>query len=148
MKIYCGTDIIEVERIKKAILSTPKFKEKIFTQSEISYAESKNDVTKYQHYAGRFAAKEAIYKSVSAIYPHIELREIEIINDGTCLNRPKVIIHNQKFIETAKNFHIDVSISHIKEYATANATAIFMQSIRIAFICIQLACSVLPTHNI
>ena len=124
MKVYCGTDIIEVERIKKAILNTPKFKEKIFTSSEISYAENKSDVTKYQHYAGRFAAKEAIYKCISAIYPHVEIGEIEIINDGSNLNRPIVVIANEKYISLGINLQIDVSISHIKEYAIANAVAI------------------------
>lgn len=148
MKVYCGTDIIEVERVKKAILATPKFKERIFTSSEISYAESKGDVTKYQHYAGRFAAKEAIYKSISAICPHIELGEIEITNDATNLNRPKVIIHNENFASLSENVQIDVSISHIKEYATANSIAIFLKSIRLAFIYTLTACSVLPSHNI
>jgi len=124
MKIYCGTDIIEVERIKKAILSTPKFKEKIFSESEISYAESKNDVTKYQHYAGRFAAKEAVYKSISNIFPHVQLKEIEIVNDSIKYNRPKVIIHNDLFVSKYQNVSIDVSISHIKEYASANAVTI------------------------
>ena len=126
MKIYCGTDIIEVERIKNAILSTPKFKKKIFTTNEIAYAETKCDVTKYQHYAGRFAAKEAIYKSVSVVYPHIQLGDIEIINDATNFNRPKVIIHNDIFINTHQNVQIDVSISHIKEYAISTATASFL----------------------
>ena len=126
MKIYCGTDIIEVERIKKAILSTPKFKEKIFTSSEISYAENKSDVTKYQHYAGRFAAKEAIYKSISDIYAHVELGQIEVINDADNYGRPKVIIHNDEFNKLARNMHIDVSISHIKDYAVAYATASFL----------------------
>ena len=126
MKIYCGTDIIEVERVKKAILSTPKFKEKIFSASEIAYAENKSDVTKYQHYAGRFAAKEAIYKSVSAVFPHIELSEIEIINDMENLNRPKVMIHNEILTSLAQNIQIDVSISHIKDYAIAYATASFL----------------------
>lgn len=126
MKIYCGTDIIEVERIKNAILSTPKFKEKIFTSNEISYAESKGDVTKYQHYAGRFAAKEAVYKSLSNIYPHILLQQIEIINDSNNLNRPIVVIHNNDFINTYKNVQIDVSISHIKEFAISCATASFL----------------------
>ena len=148
MKIYCGTDIIEVERVKKAILNTPKFKEKIFTPTEIAYAETKSDVTKYQHYAGRFAAKEAVYKSISAIYPHIELGEIEIVNDISNLNRPKVIIHNKNFMEFAKDFTIDVSISHIKEYASANSIAIFLQCTRIAFIYTLAACSVLLSHNI
>lgn len=126
MKVYCGTDIIEVERVKNAILSTPKFKEKIFTSNEIAYAESKCDVTKYQHYAGRFAAKEAIYKSLSGVYPHIQLREIEIVNDTDNLNRPKVIINNNFFINFHQKVEIDVSISHIKDYAISNATASFL----------------------
>lgn len=126
MKIYCGTDIIEVERIQKAITSTPNFKEKLFTPSEITYAEIKGDITKYQHYAGRFAAKEAIYKSVSAVYPHLQLKEIEILNDAQNSNRPVVIIHNSNLLSMHPNMQIDVSISHIKDYATANATASFL----------------------
>ena len=114
------------ERIKKAILSTTKFKEKIFTPSEISYAESKRDITKYQHYAGRFAAKEAVYKSISNIYAHVELGQIEIINDENNYNRPKVTIYNSEFHKLAQNMQIDVSISHIKEYAIAYSTASFL----------------------
>ena len=126
MKVYCGTDIIEVERVKNAILSTPKFKEKIFTSYEISYAESKSDVTKYQCYAGRFAAKEAVYKSISNIYANVSLSQIEIINDKQNHNRPLVIIHNQDFQNLSSNMQIDVSISHIKDVAIAYATASFL----------------------
>ena len=122
MKTYCGTDIIEVERVKNAIINTPNFKEKIYTPKEIECAESKSDITKYQHYAGRFAAKEAIYKSVSAIFPHIALNEIEVLNDKNNLNRPIVNISNAEFKNTNLNIQIDVSISHIKEYAIAYAT--------------------------
>lgn len=124
MNIYCGTDIIEVERIKYAILNTPKFREKIFLPSEIEYAECKKDITKYQHYAGRFAAKEAVYKCLSSEFPHIALNEIEIINDVSNLNRPKVILHNNSFLSSDKNIKIDVSISHISDYATSYAIAI------------------------
>lgn len=127
MNIYCGTDIIEVERVKNAILSTPNFKEKIFTQNEIAYAELKGDITKYQHYAGRFAAKEAIYKSISNVFPHISLNEIEIINDVIKLNRPVVYINNKEYNLSNRKAIIDVSISHIKDYACANATALFLQ---------------------
>ena len=126
MKCFVGTDIIKIERIKKAILSTPNFREKIFTSSEISYAESKNDITKYECYAGRFAAKEAVYKSISAIYPHISLNEIEISNDKSLLNRPYVKIHNDTFnhLSNANEITIDISISHEKEYAIAFASTL------------------------
>lgn len=125
MNLYCGTDIIEVDRVKKAILSTPNFKEKIFTSSEISYAENKSDVTKYQHYAGRFAAKEAVYKSLSKIDASIHLSQIEILNDSIC--RPYVVIHNAclKNLQQQGKLQIDISISHIKDIACANAIAFF-----------------------
>ena len=123
MNYFCGTDIIEVERVKKAILSTPGFKEKVFTHLEIEYADKTPDVTRFIHYAGRFAAKEAIYKSLSKIDNTVSLSEIEILNDKTNKNRPIVNIlkPNISKMQEESNLIIDVSISHIKDFATANA---------------------------
>ena len=125
MNYYCGTDIIEVARVKKAVLSTPGFKEKVFTPLEIEYADKKSDVTRFVHYAGRFAAKEAIYKSLSKIDNSISLSEIEILNDSDNKNRPIVNIlkHELNTMQNAGKLVIDVSISHIKDYATANSIA-------------------------
>lgn len=117
MKCYCGTDIIEVNRVKEAILKTKGFKEKVFTKKEIAYAEKKSEKTKYEHYAGRFAAKEAIYKAISNLNNEILFNEIEIINDDKNKNRPTVKIKNKDLYDV----YVDVSISHIKEFATANA---------------------------
>ena len=62
MNITCGTDIIEIERIKESIENIgEKFLKRVFTDKEIEYCESKK-VQKYQHYAARFAAKEATFK--------------------------------------------------------------------------------------
>ena len=64
MKIYTGTDIIEIERVKNSIENIgKKFIEEIYTQKEIEYCESKKNA-KYQHYAARFAAKEATFKAL------------------------------------------------------------------------------------
>lgn len=129
MNYYCGTDIIEVERIKKAILSTPGFKEKVFSPLEIEYADKKSDVTRFMHYAGRFAAKEAIYKSLSNIDNEINLNDIEIINDSANKNRPFVNILKPELnrLQFENKLHIDVSISHVKEFATANAISTLVQ---------------------
>ena len=65
MKIACGTDIIEIERIKENIENLgEKFLNKIYTKQEIQYCESKK-VQKYQSYAARFAVKEAAFKAIS-----------------------------------------------------------------------------------
>ena len=59
-----GTDVIEVSRIKDAIeKSGQPFLDRVFTVNEQIYCESKR-FAKYQHYAGRFAAKEAIFKAI------------------------------------------------------------------------------------
>lgn len=123
MNISCGTDIIEVERIKESILRTSGFKEKIFTRLEIQYAEAKGELVKYQHYAGRFAAKEAVYKAISGIDNQVEFSQIEIINDKENKNRPFVKINKENVnnMMLSGKIVIDISISHIKEYATAVA---------------------------
>ena len=59
MKISCGTDIIEIERIKDSIEETNnKFLNRVYTKKEIEYCESKK-AQRYQHYAARFAAKRS-----------------------------------------------------------------------------------------
>lgn len=121
MKIFCGTDIIEINRIKESIEKMgDSFKNRIFTQNEINYCESKNSV-KYQHYAARFAAKEAIFKSISKVLDNkfdISWKNIEILNDTNGKPIAKFINVN---IEGLKQ--IDISISHCRDYATATAIA-------------------------
>ena len=66
MKIRTGTDIIEINRVKESIENTDgKFCEKVYTEKEIEYCENKKN-QKYQHYAARFAAKEAVFKAISS----------------------------------------------------------------------------------
>lgn len=118
MKISCGTDIIEINRIKESIedLGT-KFLERVYTDEEIDYCESKNH-QKYQHYAARFAAKEAIFKAISSRLSNkydIGWKNIEVINDEN--GRPYVNLRDIKISEIEE---MDISISHCREYAIAN----------------------------
>lgn len=119
MKIKTGVDIIEIERVKKCIEETEgKFCDRVYTEKEIEYCESKK-AQKYQHYAARFAAKEAVFKAISVMIPDkydINWKDIEILNDDT--GRPYVNILNHDII---KSEDIDISISHCKEYTVANA---------------------------
>ena len=123
MKIRTGTDIIEIERVKSSIENTNgKFCDRVYTENEIKYCESKKNA-KYQHYAARFAAKEAVFKAISIKLKDkysICWKDIEIINDSQ--GRPSVILQGniQKNIE-----QIDISLSHCKEYATANVIVVW-----------------------
>ncbi len=117
MKILTGTDIIEIKRVQEYIDLNKGFINRVYTEREIEYCESKNK-QKYQHYAARFAAKEATFKAVSELLKNkydISWKNIEIINDIS--NKPKI-----QFLDIELNNiqDIDISISHCKEYAVSN----------------------------
>ena len=124
MKIKCGTDIIEIDRIKQSIEETDeKFCERVYTKKEIEYCESKKN-QKYQHYSARFAAKEAVFKAVSELLQNkydISWQDIEITNDDN--GKPHVNIFKKEIMQNIES--IDISISHCKLYATANVVVIY-----------------------
>ena len=117
MRVTVGTDIIEVERIKKAIEDNIKFAETVFTEKEIEYCESKK-INKYEHYAARFAAKEAVFKAISNSLDDkysISWKNAEVLNDKN--GKPYI-----NFIDIdIKVKNVDISLSHIKDYAIASA---------------------------
>lgn len=119
MQIKCGTDIIEIERIKKAIENTgEKFLKTIFTPNEIAYCEGRK-AQKYQHYAARFAAKEATFKALGGqIKQEMNWQSFEVTR--TEKGKPEITI----FCEIDNLQSMDISISHCKEYATANVVAV------------------------
>ena len=123
MKIRTGTDIIEISRVKESIESTnEKFCERVYTEKEREYCENKK-MQKYQQYAVRFSAKEAIFKAISDELENkfeINWKDIEILNDEK--GRPYVNILNNK-IQNIED--IDISLSHCKQYAIANVVVIF-----------------------
>ena len=123
MKIKCGVDIIEVSRIKDSIENLgDKFLNKVYTKKEIEYCESKGN-SKYEHYAARFAVKEAAFKALSEEVKDkysISWKDIETLNDKN--GRPKAEI---LFLNDSKVENVDVSISHCKDYAVANVNVLF-----------------------
>ncbi len=117
MQMTTGIDLIEVKRIQELIEDYgDTFLNRVFTDKEIQYCEKKG-MAKYQHYAARFAAKEAVYKAISKDSKQpIEWKKIEVINEEN--GRPKICETN--FPE----YTIDISLSHIKECAMASVIAI------------------------
>lgn len=123
MKITCGTDIIEIDRVRKAIEENQEeFLNRVFTQKEIEYCESRKNA-KYQHYAARFASKEAIFKAIASAFENkyiLTWKDAEAVNDEN--GKPHVNFLNNKPKELEA---IDISISHCKEYAVAYVIAIW-----------------------
>ena len=128
MEIKSGIDIIEVERVENSIEEMgTKFLNKIFTEEEIKYCKNKKKMES-QHYAARFAAKEATFKAISCLLEDkysISWKNIQVINDEKGKPHIQIIAIDKKVEkELSKIRSIDVSLSHIKEYAVASVNVI------------------------
>lgn len=107
-----GTDIIEIDRVQRAIERWgDDFIKHVFCEEEIEYA--KQNKNPFLHYAARFAAKEAVFKAIGN-QPALSWKDIKIVNDS--YGRPVCSV--KKLSPQKKVF---VSLSHCKEYAVANA---------------------------
>lgn len=113
-----GTDIIEVDRVRKTMEADPGFQHMVFSPAEIRYCESK--AHKYQHYAARFCAKEAFLKALGlGLHNGIKLTDIEVCNEPS--GKPFIEL-NGCAKDSVRNFgflKILVSLSHLKDMAKA-----------------------------
>jgi holo-[acyl-carrier protein] synthase len=115
-----GTDLIEIERIRRALARYPSFRERCFTEAERAYCDSRPNPP--QHYAARFAGKEAIGKALGfGVARAFAWQEVEIAG------RPKPAVTLSGRIQAWANRlgagAIDLSMSHSRELATAVAVA-------------------------
>ena len=112
MILGTGVDITEVNRIKKAAEKWGEaFLNRVFTDEELLNAKTRASL--YQHLAGRFAAKEAVFKALGDAA--LNWKDLEILNDRE--GKPFCKFLNAK----GKGKNVVVSISHVKNYAVANA---------------------------
>lgn len=113
-----GIDIVEVDRIAEKIGSAA-FLQKVFSSNEIAFCEAKKN--KAEHYAARFAAKEAFLKATGlGLLAGLNLDEIEIKADEA--GKPFLVLHGSfksKAIEQNWN-NIHVSLSHTRALACAS----------------------------
>ena len=119
MIIGCGIDLVKIERIEKIIKKWgDNFIFRIFTSLEKEYCEKKKG-NKYQSYAGKFAAKEALLKALGLGLREANWKEIEVTNNE--LGQPIINTSGKlKNIALAKGVSkYFISISHAKEYAIA-----------------------------
>ena len=111
-----GTDLVEVERIARSISDEKGFREMIFSKAEIAYCESCKN--KFEHYAARFAAKEAFFKALGTGWTTGTLfNEVETTHTVSGQPEIKLLGNTAKTItQTGKIF---VSLSHTKTMASA-----------------------------
>lgn len=118
--VSCGNDIVRISRFEESIEQCGEtFLKRIYTDEEINYCESRR-MCKYQSYAARFAAKEAVYKAVAPnSSADIEWKNIEVrrFENG----KPYIKLYGKlKEIAEGKNIKsIDLSLSHDGDYAMA-----------------------------
>jgi holo-[acyl-carrier protein] synthase len=108
-----GIDLIEIQRIERALERRPRLAERLFTPGELSYARDR--ARPGRHLAARFAAKEAVIKALGHGVPP---RQIEVVSGQP----PRVQLHGQA-AEAAGGAEIAISLTHSRESAAAVAIA-------------------------
>jgi holo-[acyl-carrier protein] synthase len=116
--IHVGTDLIEIERVRRALERYERFRERCFTEAEQAYCDSRPNPA--QSYAGRFAGKEEVGKALGfGVARAFAWKEIEIVG------RPKPAVHLSgrvaAWAERVGAGPIDLSMTHSRELAQAVA---------------------------
>ncbi len=124
MIVGLGTDIVEIVRIGRMIERHGElFLNRVYTPEEIRYCQKRRE--SYQHFAGRWAAKEAVMKTLGTGFAKgVRLRDIEVcaLKSGQPTLNIKGGARDQ-----AENLGVDeilITISHCRAYATATAIAV------------------------
>jgi holo-[acyl-carrier protein] synthase len=113
-----GIDIVEVERIEEKLQKNNGFRELVFSENEIAYCESRTN--KFEHYAARFAAKEAFFKALGTGWLNgTAFSEVEITNNE--LGKPEItLLGGTHDVISAMGFNsMHVSLTHVKNMASA-----------------------------
>lgn len=113
-----GIDMIEVQRVSEKMARAAGFRELVFSEKEIAYCEKKKN--SFEHYAARFAAKEAFYKAIGAGWMNgTSFNEIEITNDEKGKPVLSLLGGTAGLITQMGIKHIHVSLTHLKTMASA-----------------------------
>lgn len=117
--LYVGTDIIEIERIRKAVQRHPAFWDRILTPREKVYCQKKGNPV--QTLAGRFAAKEAVWKCLGLGLRNFSWRDLEILPDQWGCPQVSFKLPLEKILREKNIAAISLSISHSRCCAIAVA---------------------------
>lgn len=113
MALAVGIDLIEIERVERALERRPRLAERLFTPAELAYAGERGRPGR--HLAARFAAKEAVIKALGQGVPP---RDIEVVS-----GEPPVAQLHGRAAELAGDAEFAISLTHSRETAAAVAIA-------------------------
>lgn len=125
--MWTGIDVAEVARIEELMTSQPGLRERVFTPLELAYCDRRKRAG--EHLAGRWAAKEAVLKSLgTGMGPRMEWTDIEVVNDRD--GRPGVRLYGEveAVARSLGMHHIDISLSHSGGLAVAHAVLVCLPS--------------------
>ncbi len=115
-----GIDLLEIERLERALARRPRLAERLFTEQERSYAASR--ARPAQHLAARFCAKEAVAKALGL--RTWSFRDVEVVSDG---GPPAVLLHGA-VAERAASLGVIVRVSLTHTRRDAGAVAVTERS--------------------
>jgi holo-[acyl-carrier protein] synthase len=113
-----GIDMVDVDRIAAKIGKDNGFRELVFSEKEIAYCEPK--ANKHEHYAARFAAKEAFFKALGTGWLNgTAFNEVEITNEENGKPVLALIGDTKTVLDQRGPMKISVSLTHLKTIASA-----------------------------
>ncbi len=108
-----GIDLLEIDRLERALERHPRLAERVFTRAERDYAEAR--ARPARHLAARFAAKEAVVKALG-LSGGFGLGQIEVV-----AGEPPTVRLSGRAADAAAGRRVDLSLTHSRDFAAAVA---------------------------
>ena len=115
-----GVDIVEIERMREALVRHPQMRERLFSAEERRYCDKRNKPE--IHYAMRFAAKEAVLKALGTGFRGMRFRDVEVLRDEG--GRPVPVLHGRAAEVAGERGVIELHLSLSFTHTTAVASAV------------------------
>jgi holo-[acyl-carrier protein] synthase len=117
--VSIGIDIIEIRRVREALARTPRLRERVFTEAERAYCDSRG-ASAAQHYAARFAAKEAAFKALRTGWRDgLSWHHVEVFSDEAGAPSLQLSGHARTLFDALGATRAHLSLSHTAEHAVA-----------------------------